>query len=109
MDFKFVDQKATVAVISCKSYLKSIDQDYEDYCRKVQKYVKDVWLFAECCPPSAVNRLREKSREAGYGNFWYLYPWDGERSIQLGENMCFDFLKAVKRLAKTSSSRGARR
>ncbi len=107
MDFKFVDQEDAVAVISCKSYLKSIGQDYEDYSRKVGKYVKNLWLFAECCPPADVDRLQERSRKAGYRKFWYLYPWDGERSIHLDEAMCLDFLKSVRRLARTFSPKGA--
>jgi hypothetical protein len=107
MDFKFVDQKDAIAVISCKSYLKSIGQDYDDYSRKVRGYVKDVWLYAECCPPAAVDGLRKRSRKAGYNKFWYLYLWDGERPIQLNEVMCQDFLKSVKSLVRTSSTKGA--
>jgi hypothetical protein len=108
MDFKFVDHEHAVAVISCKSYLTSIDSDYEQYCLKVRKYVKDVWLFAECCPPGAVDRLREKSQEAGYGKFWYLYTWDGEVSFEPNEEAWFDFRDSLTALNNTVSSRGAR-
>ena len=104
MDFKFVEQKHAVAVISCKSYITSIRQDFKNYCDKVRDYVKNVWLFAECCRPGAVDRLREKSQEAGYGKFWYLYAWDGKSSIQQNKQGWFDFLESVKALDSTSSS-----
>ena len=109
MDFKFIDGARAVAVISCKSYLKSIDKGYRNYCRKVRSYVKEVWLFAECCPPDAVDHLREKWREAGYRKFWYLYPWDGERSIQLNEENCLDFLKSITGLTKAYLSERSRK
>jgi hypothetical protein len=98
MDFKFVDRKEAVAVISCKSYLKSIDHGYEDYSRKIGGYVANVWLFAECCPPRSVKRLQEASRGAGYGKFWYIYTWDGKRSIEPSQEMWFDFLESVESL-----------
>jgi hypothetical protein len=109
MDFKFVDRDEAVAVISCKSYLKSIDQDYEDYSRKVGSYVHNLWLFAECCPPGSVRRLRKASREAGYSKFWYLYTWDGERSLHPNEKMWFDFLESVRSLEIGSPTQGERR
>ena len=68
-----------------------------------------MWLFAECCRPGAVDRLREKSREAGYGKFWYLYTWDGKRSIQPNQEMWLDFLESVESLNAASSSGGARK
>jgi hypothetical protein len=109
MDFKFVDCTDAVAVISCKSYLKSVGKDYEDYARKVRKYVKGIWLFAECCPPNAVDRLRDKAREAGYGKFWYLYTWDGESPIVANRKAWLDFLESVDALRSNPSSRGSRR
>jgi hypothetical protein len=101
MDFKFIDSRDAVAVISCKSYLRSIGRDYRQYGRKVGRYARELWLFAECCPPTAVACLRERAREAGYRKFWYLYTWDGESSIQPNQEAWFDFLKSVKALGST--------
>ena len=108
MDFSFVDAANAVGVISCRSYLRSVTRDYRDYCRRVKRYVRRVWLFAECCPPAAVNRLEKTARSAGYANFWYLYTWDGESDLQPNGGGWLDFLQAVQKLGKSVRSRGSR-
>lgn len=75
MDFKFIEQENAVAVISCKSYLERSKIE-KDYCDDIKKYVKTVWLFAECCSPDKVNVIRDTALEIGYENFWSLYTWD---------------------------------
>jgi len=104
MDFTFVSQEDAVAVISCKSYLKSISGEYRDYSEKVRKYVKHLWLFAECCRPDAVRRLTQKSQQAGYDKFWYLYTWDGERALDPSQEMWLDLLESVESLRSTTLS-----
>lgn len=98
MDFKFIEQTDTLAVISCKSYLEKSHIEKE-YCDDLKKYVSKVWLFAECCPPDKVSDIREAAVEIGYKNFWSLYTWD--RSTDATNNLLDDwevFVSEVKKL-----------
>ncbi len=70
MDFKFIKCQRAIAVISCKSFLSAVDREYP---RKLSSYVNKVLLFAECCEPNAVDRLKRSAESAGYKGFWYLY------------------------------------
>lgn len=70
MDFKFINCRQAVAVISCKSLIKTVDRKYP---QRLKPYVDKVLLFAECCEPNAVNRLKASAKSAGYTGFWYLY------------------------------------
>lgn len=74
MDFRFINKGNAVAVISCKSYLTKSTIETE-YCTNMLKYVKRVWLFAECCGPESVDLIKEESKKIGYENFWHLYTW----------------------------------
>jgi hypothetical protein len=94
MDFKFVRQECAVAVISCKSYAKDVDKEY---AHKLRKYVKHVFLFAECCAPSRVAALRKKARQAGYAAFGYLYAFDEKRNECIpDEREWHSFLDTIK-------------
>ena len=73
MDFCFVDCSQARCVISCKSFMRSIDTQY---CQDLHPYVKHVMLFAECCPSGSVARLRSQADGAGYTGFWHLYTWN---------------------------------
>jgi len=95
MDFRFVEYSHAKAVISCKSYLTRIDTDYP---RTLRRYVKQVWLFAECCPRGKENILRLKARKAGYKGFYYLYPWDGKGSFEPNEDGWISFSQALQSL-----------
>ncbi len=85
-----------MVAISCKSYLtKSAIET--DYCVNMLKYVKRVWLFAECCGPESIDLIKEASKEIGYENFWHLYTW----SRTTGENLedgkgWLNFIETVK-------------
>lgn len=96
MDFKFVESEAAIAVVSCKSYAKAKDVD-ADYARKLQPYVKHVFLFAECCAPSSVRSLQQKARNAGYAGFWHLYTYDAKTGECENDPQSWrDFLRAVQ-------------
>ena len=73
MDFAFIEHADVVAVISCKSQVRSIDSEY---CKDMRPHVKDILLFGECCNPAGVERLRKRAADAGYKGFWYLYTYD---------------------------------
>jgi len=106
MDFKFIKCSEALAVISCKSFTAAVDRQY---CQKLRQYVNRVWLFAECCRPDAVDKLRKKAKQAGYRGFWYLYTWDGRNPISPNQQSWLDFLKALRSLASGTSEGGARR
>ena len=82
MDFRFIELKEVVAVISCKSYLTSISKKYTKYCQRLKPYLKgrEFWLFAECIPSGKEKTLDKKARSIGHNGFWYLYTWDKKRS-----------------------------
>lgn len=82
MDFRFIELKKVVAVISCKSYLTSISKKYTNYCQRLKPYLKrrDFWLFAECIPHGKEETLDKKARNIGHNGFWYLYTWDKKSS-----------------------------
>ncbi|MGA0559266.1 hypothetical protein ACO2Q8_21585 [Larkinella sp. VNQ87] len=98
MDFKFIEQEDTIAVISCKSYLEKSHIEKE-YCEDLKKYVSKVWLFSECCPPDKVATIREAAAQIGYESFWSLYTWD--RTTDAITDLLEDwenFVSEVKRL-----------
>ena len=78
MDFRFIELKKVIAVISCKSYLKSIGKEYTNYCQRLKPYLREkkFWLFAECIPSGKEETLCKKARSIGHDGFWYLYTWD---------------------------------
>jgi hypothetical protein len=93
MHFKFVSRTRAVAVISCKSYTNDVDAGY---VQRLKPYVKNVFLFAECCAPNRVASLRKKAKEVGYAGFGYLYAFDEERSECVhDEEEWLDFLDAI--------------
>lgn len=97
MDFRFIAQESAVAVISCKSYLRSSDIDTE-YCRLMEPFVKKIWLFAECCGPRSAESIRTKAVEFGYEKFWHLYTWSKQRGSKPNKDGWSEFVEEVKRL-----------
>lgn len=79
MDFRFIEQQKAVAVISCKSRLKSRSQIDKKYCESMRPFVQKVWLFAECCGPRNADSIRAEALRLGYEKFWHLYTY-GEKS-----------------------------
>lgn len=95
MNFKFVKRERAVAVISCKSYVKGVDAEY---VKKLQRYVKLVFLFVECCSPEKADSLRKKARATGYAGFGYLYTFDEKRRECVNDEKGWPrFLDAVVR------------
>lgn len=98
MDFKFVKQDNAVAVISCKSYLRSGAVD-KNYVRYLKPFVEMVWLIAECCEPKHVEAITRQAQKAGYNNFWYMYKWSRETaSRKKNETVWLDFVNKIRKL-----------
>jgi hypothetical protein len=103
MNFKFINCREAIAVISCKSFIRAVDRSY---CRKLRPYVGKVFLFAECCEPNTVNRLKRSAQSAGYVGFWYLYACNQATSVcTVDENQWLDFLVKLRRIAGRHSWR----
>ncbi len=75
MEFLFVEATRVRGVISCKSQLSEID---EDYPRLLGEFgIKNVFLFAECCSLTNFENLRDKALAAGYCGLWCAYFTEG--------------------------------
>jgi hypothetical protein len=97
-----VKRERAVAVISCKSYAKGVDAEY---VKKLRRYVKHVFLFAECCAPGKVDWLRKRAKKAGYAAFGYLYTFEERRAQCVNDEKGWvDFLDAIA--SKIRSARG---
>ncbi|MCW3102701.1 MAG: hypothetical protein JWO09_1141 [Bacteroidetes bacterium] len=102
MDFRFIHKNNALVVISCKSYLANATVE-KDYCENILKYVKNVWLFAECCGPESVKLIKNNSKKIGYKNFWYLYTWSRKTDkIVDDEKGWYHFIETVKKLGITT-------
>lgn len=97
MDFKFIEQERAVAVISCKSFLKSSHIDRE-YCKLMKPFVRRIWLFAECCGPKSVENIRNKANKSGYEKFWHLYTWSKKDGLKRNPVEWNNFVKAVRNI-----------
>jgi len=97
MDFRFVPQEYAVAVISCKSYIRSTDIEVA-YFNDLNKYIDKIWLFAECCGPRSYESIRKKAIEIGYENFWSLYTYSSKGRINMKEEIWLDFVSQIDAL-----------
>ena len=97
MNFTFIESSSAVAIISCKSFTRSIDVEYSG---QIRRHVRDVLIFAECCSPGSVERLKESAKSAGYKGFWYLYTCNPKTSIcAFNEREWENFLSVIKKIA----------
>ena len=98
MDFRFIDQQKALAIISCKSYLRSSKVDKE-YCVSMKPYIDKIWLFAECCGPRSAKSIQKKALDAGYENFWYLYTWSKQTAPKENPEGWNEFVEEVRKLS----------
>ncbi len=70
LDFHFVDTKHVVAVVSCKSEVNSIDDEY--YKKMTAFGITRVGLIGEVASRTNFDNLRSKAQAAGYADFWCL-------------------------------------
>jgi hypothetical protein len=97
MDVSFVDSRLAIAVVSCKSSISAVDSDY---CKRMKQYVSNVLLFAECCAPGAIGRLKKSAKSAGYKGFWCLYMCTKGSEPLHDEKEWENFLEVIKRIAE---------
>ena len=66
--------------------------------------VDNILLFAECCLPNAVERLKRSASVAGYKTFGYLYKFNQKTNeCVVDENEWLDFLQVIKDIADDHS------
>jgi len=107
MDFHFVPQRSAVAVISCKSLIRSLREVDEAYCLEVKKYVDHVFLFAECCDSGTQDKWRKRVLDAGYAGFGYLYEYNRRaQSTDANHDVWRGFLSAVRERVTARSGKG---
>jgi hypothetical protein len=100
MNFKFIRAQEAIAIISCKSKLKSIDTDYAKGLKKFG--IKHVLLFAETCSEKSFQRLRRTAKRAGYQGLWCLYLTAADGSMKtIKDSIHMDFIKTVKKVASS--------
>src|SRR4030042_6632898 len=103
MDFKFINCRQAIAVISCKSFIRAVDRRYP---QRLRPYVGEVLLFAECCEPNAVNRIKRSAESAGYQGFWYLYACNQATSQCTADpDQWKEFLQTLKSIASKRQRR----
>lgn len=103
MDFRFIKCEDALAVISCKSKTASIDKEY---CEDFRKYeLKNIFLFAECCLPKSIDRLKTQAISAGYKGFYYLYAIDKKGNIKCDEKQYLAFIKEMENVAKLANKK----
>jgi len=108
MDFRFIELRHVLAVISCKSYLSSVCERDQKYCARLKPYLKGrkLWLFAECIPKGKEEDIRQKARKAGHDFLWYLYTWDDKSLVPEQDRPQWqDFLQAVDKLADATQTK----
>ena len=95
MDFVFVLVEKVKAVISCKSFLRSIDKVYPQTLKKIR--INKTYLFAECCNKKAYAGLLRKAKEAGYKGLWCLYFVTKPGSFETDEGQYEDFMATISK------------
>ena len=96
MDFRFIECKNALGIVSCKSLTRSINKEY---CIDFQKYkMENIFLFAECCNSVSVDRLKEQTKDAGYKGFFYLYTFDKNGYLNFDQKVYLDFIETIQSL-----------
>jgi len=95
MDFHFIQRKSVKAVISCKSMIDSID---DDFARVVTKEfnINNLFIFAEAAQLSHYTKLKATAKKSGYKGLWTLYNIGKKDEIIADENEYLNFLSTIK-------------
>ncbi len=112
MDFRFIELRKVLAVISCKSYFSGVSQEDINYCKRLNPYLKGkkFWLFAECIPKGKEKAIDKKVKNIGHDKLWYLYTWDDD-NLQPEEDrrLWQNFFNEIDRIGKKELRRSKKR
>lgn len=95
MDFHFIQRDSVKAVISCKSMIDSIDDDFALVVRKEFK-INNLFIFAEAAQSSHYMKLKASAKKSGYKGLWTLYNVGKNDEIIADENEYLNFLSTIK-------------
>lgn len=95
LDFHFVDTKNVVAVMSCKSEVSAVDEEY--YKKMAAFGVTKVGLIGEVASRTNFANLRSKAKAAGYIDFWCLALQDA-LSRGFNEPSLVEFIQLLESL-----------
>lgn len=106
MDFRFIRRESAISVISCKSFLRSLDQEQKQYCQDMKQFVSKVCLFAECCYTDRIEALQRDAISAGYERVWCLYTIDRRNTsvVRPREDMWHSFVEEMKAMARNAQT-----
>jgi hypothetical protein len=108
MDFRFIHCDQVIAVISCKAFAKSIDEEYPSLLMPYG--VRHVLLVAECCAPRNVKALQKKAVTAGYRGFYPLYLYDSKKfSDSQDETIHLAFANDLLQIAEDATGGGVKK
>lgn len=102
MRFVLVSIEQAKIVIQVRSSIESVTKDDKTYCKKLKKFVPEVWYISECCWANSKSRVKAIERElkkAGYNQFFYFYRRDAnslERTIDY--EPFIKFINLIKKL-----------
>jgi len=100
MDFRFITREKAAAVISCKSFLRSVDKEQIRYREDMKRYVDRVYLFAGYCYRSSLSRLRQTAHTAGYDGLWHLCAIDRKTGVtEQDEHVWVSFIGEMEKIA----------
>lgn len=102
MRFVLVSIAQAKIVIQVRSSIESVTKEDKTYCRKLKKFVPEVWYISECCWANSKSRARAIERElkkAGYNQFFYFYRRD-QNSLQrtIDYDPFIKFITLIKKL-----------
>jgi hypothetical protein len=97
MDFHFIKREAVKAIISCKSIVSNIDDDFARVVKTDFK-IKHTFLFAEAVKEAKYKSLFNKAKAAGYKGLWPLYRLDSKGAFVENPQDYLDFLYELKKV-----------
>jgi len=97
MEFVFVEALYVKGVVSCKSHLTSIDEEYPK--RLLEFGIQNVLLFAESCSLSNYENLKAQAVQSGYCGLWCAYFTTGDPDkVIIDEEHHVEFWTALREL-----------
>lgn len=97
MDFLFIKREAVRAIISCKSAISAIDDDFAKVVKRDFK-INNTFLFAESVEEAKYKSLFKRAKAAGYKGLWPLYRIDANGANVKNPQDYLDFLYQLKKV-----------
>jgi len=100
--FALVGKKQTKVVIQVRSGIQSITYEDRIYCKKLKKFVPQIWYVVECCWANSKSRAKTIGRElkkTGYNQFFYFIIKNyNNQTISIGYDSFSKFIRLIKNM-----------